>query len=115
MFLRRLIRRGIGLLGSFWLVSVCAHPIPDSITVRLQGFASALEQFGKAFPQEKVYLHFDNTSYYQGDPIWFQCYVVTSEFNQPRRDCFPADFTNPKRPLSGEFYVDAIAFLFRFL
>lgn len=48
MFLRRLIRRGIGLLGSCWFVSVCAHPIPDSIAVRLQGFASALEQFGKS-------------------------------------------------------------------
>ena len=48
MFLRRLIRRGIGLLGSCWFVSVCAHPIPDSIAVRLQGFASALGQFGKS-------------------------------------------------------------------
>ena len=83
MFLRKLIRRGIGLLGFLWFISVGAHSIPDSIAVRLQGFASALEQFGKALPQEKVYLHFDNTSYYQGDPIWFQCYVVTSEFNQP--------------------------------
>lgn len=33
--------------------------------------------------QEKVYLHFDNTSYYQGDPIWFQCYVVTPGLNHP--------------------------------
>ena len=70
------------MLGFLWFVSVYAYPIPDSI-VRLQGFVSALEQFGKALPQEKVYLHFDNTSYYQGDQIWFQCYVVTSEFNRP--------------------------------
>lgn len=49
MFLRRLIRIGIGLLGSCWFISVGAHSIPDSIAVRLQGFASALEQFGKAF------------------------------------------------------------------
>ena len=27
-------------------------------------------------PQEKVYLHFDNTSYYHGDKIWFKAYVV---------------------------------------
>ena len=71
------------MLGFLWFVSVYAYPIPDSIAVRLQGFVSALEQFGKALPQEKVYLHFDNTSYYQGDQIWFQCYVVTSEFNRP--------------------------------
>lgn len=69
------------MLGFLWFVSVYAYPIPDSIAVRLQGFVSTLEQFGKALPQEKVYLHFDNTGYYQGDQIWFQCYVVTSEFN----------------------------------
>ena len=83
MSLRKFIRRGIGLLGFLWFVSVYAYPIPDSIAVRLQGFVSTLEQFGKALPQEKVYLHFDNTGYYQGDQIWFQCYVVTSEFNRP--------------------------------
>ena len=54
MSLRKFIRRGIGLLGFLWFVSVYAYPIPDSIAVRLQGFVSALEQFGKALPQEKV-------------------------------------------------------------
>ena len=49
------------MLGFLWFVSVYAYPIPDSIAVRLQGFVSTLEQFGKALPQEKVYLHFDNT------------------------------------------------------
>ena len=49
MSLRKFIRRGIGLLGFLWFVSVYAYPIPDSFAVRLQGFASALEQFGKAF------------------------------------------------------------------
>ena len=34
--------------------------------------------FAVDIPQEKVYLHFDNTSYYQRDNIWFKCYVVTS-------------------------------------
>lgn len=39
--------------------------------------------FGEALPQEKVALHLDNTSYYQGDDIWFQCYVVASGLNRP--------------------------------
>ncbi|MDR2038421.1 MAG: hypothetical protein LBQ60_10915, partial [Bacteroidales bacterium] len=43
----------------------------------------AIENFGNSLPQEKVYLHFDNTSYYQGDHIWFQCYTVTSGLNRP--------------------------------
>lgn len=55
----------------------------DSIVNKLARYAYAVENIGKALPQEKVYLHFDNTSYYQGDPIWFQCYVVTSELNRP--------------------------------
>ena len=71
------------MLGFLWFVSVYAYPIPDSIAVRLQGFVSALEQFGKALPQEKVYLHLIIPAISQGDQIWFQCYVVTSEFNRP--------------------------------
>jgi len=50
----------------------------NSETSQITGFVQALNNFSEALPQEKVYLHFDNTSYYQGDPIWFKCYVVTS-------------------------------------
>lgn len=41
--------------------------------------------FAEAFPREKVHLHFDNTSYYQGDTIWFKAYVVTAGSNQTSR------------------------------
>ena len=33
----------------------------------------------KAPVQEKVYLHLDNTSYYKGDTIWYQSYVVRAD------------------------------------
>lgn len=72
----------VSVLLSLLLSSLKAQ-IPDSIFQKLSGYIDAVENFGEAFPQEKVYLHFDNTSYYQGDPIWFQCYVVTSELNHP--------------------------------
>jgi len=45
-------------------------------------FFQALEQFSENIPGEKVYLQFDNTGYYQGDNIWFKCYIVTSDRNQ---------------------------------
>ena len=48
----------------------------DSEINQLTSFIQALQNFTKYIPQEKVYLHFDNTSYYQGDHIWFKCYVV---------------------------------------
>ena len=41
------------------------------------------QTFADAYPREKVHLHFDNTSYYAGDTIWFKAYVVTAENNQP--------------------------------
>ena len=46
---------------------------------KLTPFIQALNNFSRHIPQEKVYLHFDNTSYYQGDPIWFKCYVTSSQ------------------------------------
>ncbi|MDR0795458.1 MAG: carboxypeptidase-like regulatory domain-containing protein, partial [Tannerella sp.] len=54
----------------------------DGELSKLIPFIRALNEFAKNIPQEKVYLHFDNTSYYQGDNIWFKCYVVTSGQHQ---------------------------------
>ena len=41
------------------------------------------ETFAKNFPREKVHLHFDNNSYYQGDTIWFKAYVIDEDSNRP--------------------------------
>ncbi len=38
-----------------------------------------MKQFAKAFPQERVYVHFDNTSYFKGEQIWYSAYVVSDE------------------------------------
>jgi hypothetical protein len=50
----------------------------DSIINKLSQYVGIVDQFSKNLPQEKVYLHFDNSTYYQGDDIWFSCYLVTS-------------------------------------
>ena len=34
--------------------------------------------FSRATPQEKVYLHFDNTGYFKGERMWFKAYVTRS-------------------------------------
>ena len=47
-------------------------------------FLQRLHQFSRQIPQEKVYLHFDNTSYYQGDNIWFKCYVTSAQHQLSR-------------------------------
>ncbi len=63
--------------------AVAQEQLPDSVMRKLLGYAYAASGFGKALPQEKVHLHIDNTSYYQGDRIWFGCYVVTADANRP--------------------------------
>ena len=37
-----------------------------------------VHEFNLSFPQEKVYLQFDNTSYFQGETIWFKAFVVNA-------------------------------------
>lgn len=43
------------------------------------------QRFAANYPQEKVYLHLDNNSYYQGDTIWYKAYVVQAESNRPTK------------------------------
>ena len=42
----------------------------------LMRFAGNIHQFNELFPQEKVYLQFDNTAYFQGEDIWFKAFVT---------------------------------------
>ena len=35
------------------------------------------------FPQERVYLHFDNTAYYLGETMWFKAYVTEGVKDTP--------------------------------
>lgn len=44
----------------------------------LMRFAGNIYQFNQIFPQEKVYVQFDNTSYYTGETVWFKAFVVES-------------------------------------
>ncbi len=56
----------------------------------LSRFAGNIYRFSSEFPQEKVYLQFHNTSYYQGETIWFKAYVVEAAthhraYHEPER------------------------------
>ena len=43
-------------------------------TILMQG--AHINHFNRLCPQEKVYLHFDNTAYFQGETIWFSATVL---------------------------------------
>ena len=49
----------------------------------LQRLADRLARFGKAIPQEKVYIHMDNTSYFLGDTLWFAAYTRRTGTDTP--------------------------------
>ena len=42
-----------------------------------------LMAFGKTIPQEKVFVHMDNTSYQLGDTIWFTAYTRQTDTDKP--------------------------------
>lgn len=37
----------------------------------------------ETYPREKIHLHLDNTSYYQGDTIWYKAYVIKETTGLP--------------------------------
>lgn len=70
----------------FFLLLFCLKVVgheADSTINRLGGYVYEMNEFFKYIPQEKVYVHLDNTAYYQGDGIWFKCYVVTAGLYTP--------------------------------
>ncbi|MDL2322566.1 hypothetical protein LJC52_01100 [Bacteroidales bacterium OttesenSCG-928-A17] len=63
----------------FHVVGFGVHAQSDSTaSEQLQQFVQNIQVFNRLVPQEKVYLHFDNTSYVLGDIIWFKAYVVNA-------------------------------------
>ena len=55
----------------------------DSSILAMADWVKAYNYFGKYNPQEKVYLHFDNTGYYLGETMWFAAYVVAAPQLRP--------------------------------
>ena len=69
--------------------------ISEDPSRQLMRFSGNIHQFNNLFPQEKVYLEFDNTAYFQGEIIWFKAFVTHA--------------TTLKRAPSKGLYVDFLA------
>lgn len=73
-------------ISIFFFFLFCILPIgaqlPGSEAAFKQLFDRAVA-FADAYPREKAYLHFDNSSYYVGDTIWFKAYVTMAESHEP--------------------------------
>ena len=64
------------------LDSVAAYQASLSPIAR---FSDRIERFGNAIPQEKVFIHMDNTCYFLGDTIWFAAYTRRTNDDKPSR------------------------------
>lgn len=73
------------IFGLIIISPIAVSQSVDSLSDKISAYAYSVDYFAKNLPQEKVYLHLDNTSYYQGDDIWFKAYVVTPELNRATR------------------------------
>lgn len=54
----------------------------DDLT-RLLLYMKHAMMFNRATPQEKAYLHFDNTGYFKGETMRFKAYVTRADLNRP--------------------------------
>lgn len=53
----------------------------ESGTTTIETLSQKAKRFGESVPQEKVFLHLDNTCYFVGDTIWYKGYVTCSDKN----------------------------------
>ena len=60
-------------------IVLCAHA--DEKALDKMVFNAAV--VNNLFPQERVYLHFDNTAYYLGETMWFKAYVTEGVKDTP--------------------------------
>ena len=50
---------------------------------KLIGYMKHIKVFQATYPQEKVYVHFDNTAYFEGERMYFKTYVVRTDNGKP--------------------------------
>lgn len=51
----------------------------------LTALAERARLLGERVPQEKVYVHMDNTCYFLGDTLWFSAYTRRTNSGRPSR------------------------------
>lgn len=63
----------------FAIVFLFFSPLHAAEDVGIREMVNRINLFNRYLPQEKVYLHFDNTAYFMGEKMWFKAYVLRSD------------------------------------
>ena len=84
------------LIFQLWMMPVHAQSLSKQEQLRsLLGYVESIRSFNTLYPQEKVYVHMDNRSYFLGDTIWFKAYVMNATTLHPTQ-------------MSGVLYVELL-------
>ena len=70
----------------FYLISSITLQAQSSVQAETEALFEkfkAAARFDFKYPREKVYLHFDNAGYLEGDTIWYKAYVVRASSLKP--------------------------------
>lgn len=72
------------LLSLLFLISTMVCPLAMADDAGgIESLVARQSAFGRTIPQEKVFVHMDNTSYQLGDTIWFSVYTRRTDTDRP--------------------------------
>lgn len=67
------------VICNFTIAFLFFFPLHAAENVGIREMVNRINLFNRCLPQEKVYLHFDNTAYFMGEKMWFKAYVLRSD------------------------------------
>jgi len=89
------LRQFVPLFLLAWSLSVPAARAQEGDFRRLFELFRKVSRFDFDYPREKVFLHFDNNAYLEGDTVWYKAHVVRASSLRPE-------------PLSRVLYVELL-------
>ena len=67
------------LITILFLSLPCQAQRLDEEGTRVLSYIQKAMNFNRTTPQEKVYLHFDNTGYFENETMWWKAYVTRTD------------------------------------
>ena len=79
VFIKKEYMRCLRMFVMLAIVFLFFSPLHAAEDVGIREMVNRINLFNRYLPQEKVYLHFDNTAYFMGEKMWFKAYVLRSD------------------------------------
>ncbi len=70
------------LLLQMMTAAISVHAQQGNVDDVMKFIRNAMN-FNRVVPQEKVYLHLDNTGYFENETVWFKAYVIRTDTGKP--------------------------------